>query len=184
MGTANCGTSPLSMTFTKSVKADRRRDPASAEPWATNKRRWPGRRPSGPPEATARKDKIAFLTSSSVATAGTTDPSGGSGRLRFSGAEGCFSFKALRVSPSRSAKKPSSDASYLTAPLTSPLANLAATLLFRVSSPPRTPSPLLVVTCTAGRSVPSINRATCCLTNVESETCLTPPDSPGHPKPQ
>ena len=34
------------------------------------------------------------------ATARTTDPSGGSGSLRFFGAEGCFSFKALRVSPS------------------------------------------------------------------------------------
>ena len=137
MATANCGTSPLSMTFTRSVKADRRRDPASAEPWATKERRCPGRRPSGPPEAPARKDKIAFLTSSSVATAGTTDPSGGSGRPKFSGAEGCFSFKALRVSPSCGAK-PSADASSLTAPLTSPSANLAATLLFRVSSPPRT----------------------------------------------
>ena len=82
------------MTFTRSVKVDRRRDPASAEPWATNDRRWPGRKPSGQPEAPVRKDMIAFLTSSSVATAGTTDPSGGSGRLRFSGAEGCFSFKA------------------------------------------------------------------------------------------
>ena len=171
------------MTFTRSVKVDRRRDSASAEPWATNDRRWPGRRPSGPPEAPARKDMIAFLTSSSVATAGTTDPSGGSGRLRFSGAEGCFSFKALRVSLSCGAK-PTANASSLTATLTSPSANLAATLLFRVSSPPRTPSLILVVTFTAGRSVPSINRVTCCLTSVESETCLTPLDSPGHPKPQ
>ena len=112
MVTANCGTLPLSMTFTRSVKADRRHDPASAEPLATNERRWPGQRPSGPPEAPARKDMIAFLTSSPVVTAGTTDPSGGSGRLRFSGAEGCFSFKALRVSPSCVAK-PSADASSL-----------------------------------------------------------------------
>ena len=183
MVTANCVTSPLSMTFTRSFKADRRRDPASAEPWATNERRWPGQRPSGLPEAPARKDMIAFLTSSSVATAGTTDPSDGSGRLRFSGAEMCFSYKALRVSPSCGAK-PSADASSLTAPLTSPSANLAATLLIRVSSPPQTPSPLLIVTCTAERSVPSINRATCCLTSIERETCLTPQDSPGHPKPQ
>ena len=142
MGTANCGTLPFSMTFTRSVKADRRRDPVSAEPWATNEWRWPGRRPSGPPEAPARKDKIAFPTYSSVATAGTTDPSGESGSPRFFGAEGCFSFKALRVSPSCGAK-PYADASSLTAPLTSPSANLAATLLFRVSSPPRTPFPLL-----------------------------------------
>ena len=61
------------MTFTSSVETDRRRDPASADPWATNERRWPGRRPSGAPEAPARKDMIAFLTSSSVATAGTTE---------------------------------------------------------------------------------------------------------------
>ena len=94
-GTANCGTWPLSMTLTRSVKADRKRDPASAEPWATNERSWPGRRPSGPPEAPAWKDKIPFRTSSSEATAGTTGPSVGSGRLRFSVAEGCFSFKAL-----------------------------------------------------------------------------------------
>ena len=173
MGTANYGTSPLSMTFTRSIKADRRRDPASAEPWATYERRWPGRRPSGPPEAPARKDMIAFLRSSSVATAGKTDPSGGSGRLRFSGAEGCLSFKALRVSPSCGAK-PSANASSLTVPLTSPSANLTATLLLRVSSPPRPPSPLLVVTWTAGRSVSSINRETCCLTSIERETCLTP----------
>ena len=131
MGTANCGITPLSMTFTRLVKADRRRDPASAEPCFTNERIWPGRRPSGPPEAPARKDKIAFLIPSSVATAGTTDPSGGLGRLRFSGAEGCFSFNALRVSPSCGAK-PSANASSLTDPLTSPSANLAATLLFRV----------------------------------------------------
>ena len=75
IGTANCGTSPLSMTLTRSVKADRRHDPASAEPWATNERRWPGWRPSGPPEASAWKDKIPFRTSSSK------NPSGGSGRL-------------------------------------------------------------------------------------------------------
>ena len=166
MGTANCGTSPLSMTFTRSVKADRRRDPVSAEPWATNERRWPGRRPSGPPEAPARKYKIAFLTSSSVATARTTDPSGGSGRLRFSGAEGCFSFKA---------QLPHSHHPRQIWPL----------LFSSESHPLHGPRPpLLVVTCTAGRSVPSINRTTCCLTSVESETCLTPPDSLGYPKPQ
>ena len=183
MGTANCGTSPLSMTFTRSVKVNRRRDPASAEPWATNERRWPGRRPSAPPEAPARK-RHDFLSNIFLrGNAGTTNPSGGSGRLRFSGAEGGFSFKALRVSASCGAK-PSADASSLTAPLTSPSANSAATLLFRVLSPPQTPSLLLVVTLTAGRSVPSINRETCCLTSVESKTCLTPPDSPGHPKPQ
>ena len=158
-GTANCGTSPLSMMLTRSVKADRRRDPASAEPWATNERRWPGLKPSGPPEAPAWKDKIPFRTSSSEATAGTTDPSGGSGRLRFSGAEECFSFEALRVSPSWGAK-PSAEASSLTAPLTSPSANFAATLLLRVSSPPRTPYLVLGVTCTTGRSVFSKNSLT------------------------
>ena len=89
-GTTNCETSPLSMTLTRSVKADRRRDPASSEPWATNERRWPGRRPSGPSEAPAWKDKIPFQTSSSEATAGTTDPSGGSGRLRFSSSKVFF----------------------------------------------------------------------------------------------
>ena len=183
-GTANCGTSLLSMTLTRSVKADRKRDPASAEPWATNERRWPRRRPSGPPEAPAWKDKIPFQTSSSSElTAGTTDPSGGSGRLRFSGSEGCFSFKALSVSPSWGAK-PSAEASSLTAPLTSPSANLSATLLLRVSSPPRTPYLILRVTCTTGRSVFSKNWATCCLTSVGRETCLPPPDSPGHLKPQ
>ena len=113
IGTANCGTSPLSMTLTRSVKADRRRDPASAEPWATSERRWPGQSPSGPLEAPAWKDKIPFRTSSSKATAGTTDPSGGSGRLKFSGAEGCFSFKALSVSLSWGAK-PSAKASSVT----------------------------------------------------------------------
>ena len=120
-GSANCGTLPLSMTLIRSVKADRRRDPASTELWAINERRWSGWRPSGPPEAPARKDKIPFRTSSSEATAGTTDPSAGSGRLRFSGAEGCFSFKALSVPPSGGAK-PSAEASSLTAPLTSPSA--------------------------------------------------------------
>ena len=95
MRAVNCGTSPLSMTFTRPVKGDRRRDLASAEQWAIDERRWLRQRPSGQPEAPARKDTIPFRTYSSVATAETTVPSGGSGRLRFSGAEGCFSFKAL-----------------------------------------------------------------------------------------
>ena len=43
--------------------------------------------------------KFPFKTSS-VAIAGTTDPSGGPGRLRYSGAEGGFSLKALSVSQS------------------------------------------------------------------------------------
>ena len=105
------------------------------------------------------------------------------GKAKVKGAEGCFSFKALRVSPSWGAK-PSAEASYLTAPLTSPSVNFAATLLFWISSPPRTPYLDLEVTCTTGRSVFSINWATCCLTNVERETCLPPPDSPGHLKRQ
>ena len=83
-------------------------------PWATNERRWPGRRPSGPPEATAWKDFISFRIYSYVVTAGTTDPSDGSGKLRFSEAEGCFSFKAVSVSPSWGAK-PSADTSSLNA---------------------------------------------------------------------
>ena len=120
MGTENCGTSPLSMTFTRSVKVDIRRYPASAEPWATNERKRPGRRPSGLPEAPGRKDMTVFLTSSSVTTAGTTDPSGGSGRVRISGTKGCFSFKACcRNSPFCGAE-PSAYASSLTALLTSP----------------------------------------------------------------
>ena len=76
MGTANCGTSHLSMALTMSVKADRRRDPAFTEPWATNERRWPERRPSGPPEAPTWKNTIPFRASSSMATTGTTNPSG------------------------------------------------------------------------------------------------------------
>ena len=60
IGTANCGTSPLSMTLTRSVKANRRHDPASAEPWATNERRWPGWRPSGPPELQHEKTRFLF----------------------------------------------------------------------------------------------------------------------------
>ena len=143
--------------------------------------------PSGPTEAPSRKkhDSLSniFLRGNCRNYSLSLKDSGRSLRLRFPAAEGCFSFKALRVSPSCAAK-PAADASSLTAPLTSPSANLAATLLFGVSSHPRTPSPLLVVTCTAGRSVPSINRATCCLTSVESETSLTLQDSPGHPKPQ
>ena len=118
---------------------------------------------SFPPEAPAWKDKIPFRTSSSEATAGTTDPSGGPGKLRFSGAEGCFSFKGLSLSPSWDAK-PSAEASSLTAPLTSPSTNLAATLLLRVSSPSRAPYLGFGVACTSGRFVLSISWAACCLT--------------------
>ena len=162
-GTSNCGTSPLSMTFTRSVKVDRRRDPASAEPWATNDRS----------SSTKRHDCLSniFLRGNCRNYRPIRWVGKAKGR------------RVLFVSLSCGAK-PYADASSLTAPLASPSANLAATLLFRVSSPPRTPSLLLVVTFTAGRSVPSINRATCCLTSVESEICLTPPYSPGYPKPQ
>ena len=53
MGAANCGTSYFIMTLTRSIDADRWRDPVSAESWATSEQRWPGQRPSGPREAQA-----------------------------------------------------------------------------------------------------------------------------------
>ena len=79
----NCGTVSLSITVTRSVNEDRRSDLISAKQWATRERKWPGRLPSGPPEAPAWKDNISLQTSPPVVTARNTDPSGGLGRLSF-----------------------------------------------------------------------------------------------------
>ena len=168
MRTANCGTSPLSMTLTKSFKADGRRDTASGE------RRWPGRRPSGPPNPLAWNYMIPLRTSSSEATAGTTDPSGGSEGKGFLGAEGCFYFKALSVSPSWGAK-PSAHSNFLNC-----LTQITLSKFGRYSS---LQSFIPLMDSIPPSHVDLINRATCCLTSVETETCLSPPDSPGHPKP-
>ena len=146
------------MKFARSINADRMVDPASAEPWATRERRWP-----------SWKDKISFRIFSSVATAGTTGPSGGLERPILSKAEGCFSFKTLSVSPSLGTKH-SAGASSLTAPLTPPSTNFASTLLFWVSSHPRTTYLAHTSPREVGAVVLSINRATCCLTSVESKT--------------
>ena len=169
-GTANWGTSPLSMTLTRSVKADG--NARSYFRWTMGHQRtkvaraeviWPTRSSSM---------KIPFRTSSSEATAGTTDPSGGLGRLRFSGAEGCFSFKTLRVSPSWGAK-PSAEASSLTAP--SHRHRQIWPLLFSWRlHPPMDPIPRSRVTCTTGRSVFSKIWETRCLTRVERERLVSP----------
>ena len=130
IGTAKYGTSPLSMTLTRSVKAEKS---AILLRWtmvhqwkkvARAETIWPTR-------SSSMKRQDSFSNMLFRGDCRNYRPISWFGRLRFSGAEGCFSSKALSVSLSWGAK-PSAEASSLTVPLTSPSANLDATLPLRV----------------------------------------------------
>ena len=169
------------MDLTRSVNADRRHDPArltighQGTKVARTEALWHTR--------SSRMGRHYFLSNNFRGDCRNCRPIRWVGKDKvFWGLRG-FSFKAPSISLPWGAK-PSVDASSLTTPLTSSSAYSVASLLFRNSSPLRASYLIFGVICTAGRSILFINQATCCLTSFQSETCLTPIDSPRHPKPQ